>query len=120
VGFVAILIANGSSQARWQAKVEADVPGRVFAILRVLAQIAGPRAMIVAGPLADNVFGPLLEEDGSLTGSLGPILGAGPGRGIGLFFVVLGPMSIGFTIIAIRILGCGISRMRSLMSKHQK
>lgn len=56
--------------------------------------------MIVAGPLADNVFGPLLEKGGSLAGSLGPILGVGPGRGIGLFFVVLGLMSIGFTIIA--------------------
>ena len=45
---------------------------------------------LAAGPLADRVFRPLLVPGGVLAGSLGPVVGVGPGRGIGLLFVVLG------------------------------
>lgn len=100
IGFIAIPIANGSSQALWQAKVEPDVQGRVFAVRRVLAQIAGPVAMIMAGPLADNVFEPLLQDGGALAGSVGSVIGVGPGRGIALLFIILGGLSIVFTLIA--------------------
>jgi MFS family permease len=100
LGFLVIPIANGSSQALWQAKVEPDVQGRVFAVRRVLAQIAGPVAMLMAGPLADGVFEPLLQEDGALAGSVGSIIGIGPGRGIAFLFIILGGLSIVFTLIA--------------------
>ncbi len=100
VAFFVIPIANGSSQAIWQAKVEPDVQGRVFAARRVLAQIAGPVAMIMAGPLADSVFEPMLQEGGSLAGSVGQVIGVGPGRGIAFLFIILGGLSIMFTIIA--------------------
>jgi MFS family permease len=100
VGFTVIPIANGSSQALWQAKVEPDVQGRVFAARRVLAQIAGPVALLMAGPLADNVFEPLLQVDGALAGSVGNVIGVGPGRGIAFLFIILGGLSILFTLIA--------------------
>ncbi len=100
IGFIAIPIANGSSQALWQSKVEPDVQGRVFAVRRVLAQIAGPVAMLMAGPLADGVFEPLLQEDGALADSVGGVIGVGPGRGIAFLFIVLGGISLVFTLIA--------------------
>lgn len=100
IGFTVIPIANGSSQALWQAKVEPDVQGRVFAVRRVLAQIAGPVALLMAGPLADGVFEPLLQEDGALAGSVGSVIGTGPGRGIAFLFIILGGLSIVFTLIA--------------------
>jgi MFS family permease len=100
IGFSVLPIANGSSQALWQAKVEPDVQGRVFAVRRVLAQAAGPVAMLMAGPLADRVFEPLLQEGGVLADSVGEIIGVGPGRGIAFLFVILGVLSIVFTIIA--------------------
>ncbi len=100
IGFFVIPIANGSSQALWQAKVEPDIQGRVFAVRRVLAQIAGPVAMLMAGPLADRVFEPLLQEDGALADTVGSVIGVGPGRGIAFLFIILGGLSIVFTLIA--------------------
>ena len=46
-----------------------------------------PVAYIVASPLADRIFEPLMAADGLLAGSVGQIIGAGPSRGIGLLFI---------------------------------
>ena len=40
--------------------------------------------------MADRVFEPALAEGGSLAGSVGTIIGTGPGRGIGFAFVLMG------------------------------
>jgi MFS family permease len=92
-GFGAMLtlpIINGSSQAIWQSKVAPDVQGRVFSVRRMIAWSMIPLAYIVAGPLADRVFNPLLVEGGALASSVGQIIGVGPGRGTGLMFVLTG------------------------------
>jgi MFS family permease len=96
----AMPIINASSQAIWQSKVALDVQGRVFSIRRMIAWSTLPLAYIVAGPLADKIFKPLLEEGGPLAGSLGQVLGVGPGRGVGLMFVVIGFLSILVTVLA--------------------
>lgn len=83
-------IFNALSQALWQTKVAPDYQGRVFATRRVIARIASPLALLLAGPLADRVFEPLLADGGALAGSLGAVIGTGPGRGIGSIFVVMG------------------------------
>jgi hypothetical protein len=47
-----------------------------------------PTANLVAGPLADRICEPLMAEGGALAASwVGGLIGAGPGRGIGLIFV---------------------------------
>jgi hypothetical protein len=46
------------------------------------------------------VFEPLLQEDGALAGSVGNVIGIGPGRGIAFLFIILGGVSIVFTLIA--------------------
>jgi DHA3 family macrolide efflux protein-like MFS transporter len=81
---------NGCDQAIWQTKVPLEVQGRVFATRRAIEHASGLLAYLAAGPLADRVFGPLLAPDGALAASIGPIMGVGPGRGIGLLFVVMG------------------------------
>jgi len=98
--FFAIPFANGSSQALWQTKVEPDVQGRVFAVRRVFGQATQPIAYILAGPLVDQVFEPLLASGGALAGSVGSIIGVGEGRGIGLMFILLGVLGIVITAIA--------------------
>ncbi len=83
-------IVNGSSQAIWQRKVALDVQGRVFSVRRMIAWSTTPIAFAIAGPLADKVFKPLLLEGGPLAGSVGQVIGVGPGRGVGLMFIILG------------------------------
>jgi DHA3 family macrolide efflux protein-like MFS transporter len=93
-------IVNGSSQALWQSKVEPDLQGRVFAVRRMIAMAASPLAYVIVGPLADKVFEPLMALDGPLAGSVGRVIGSGPGRGSGLMFVVVGLLSLAATIVA--------------------
>jgi hypothetical protein len=59
-----------------------------------------PLAYLVAGPLADYVFEPLMVPDGPLAGSVGQFIGVGPGRGIGLMFMVMGTLTMIVTVVA--------------------
>jgi MFS family permease len=97
--FFCVPFVGASSQAIWQGKVEPDVQGRVFATRSMVAQLSAPVAMLLAGPLADYVFEPLLAVDGPLAGSIGQLVGTGQGRGIGLMFVLAGIFTMLFTIV---------------------
>lgn len=96
---VTIAVVFGCNQAIWQSRVEPQVQGRVFATEQMVARSAAPLAYLLAGPLADRVFEPLLALDGPLAGSLGLVLGAGPGRGIGLLFVLMGAIKVVITLL---------------------
>jgi len=107
--FFCVPLANGCSQAIWQTKVAPDVQGRVFAARSMAAMSAQPIAYILAGPLADRVFVPLLRTDGILAGTLGRLIGTGPGRGMGLMFIILGS-----TIVLTAIAGYAYPRIRKV------
>ncbi len=83
---------NGSNQAIWQAKVPPDLQGRVFAARRMIAQITAPIAMLIAGPLADQVFEPAMQAGGSLAPVFGGLVGTGAGAGMGLMLVIFGAL----------------------------
>ena len=100
VGFGLVPIANGSSQAIWQSKVEPDVQGRVFAVRRLLGQVTGPVAILMVGPLVDNVFEPAMAEGGALAATVGSVIGVGPGRGAALMMMVLGAATVLVTLVA--------------------
>jgi len=53
-----------------------------------------PLAYMVAGPMADYLFEPWLAREGTLASSIGRIIGAGPGRGIGLLFIIMGLLTL--------------------------
>jgi hypothetical protein len=59
-----------------------------------------PLAYPIAGPLADRIFEPLLSVNGPLSDSVGRLIGVGPGRGIGLLFIVLGSMMVLISVAA--------------------
>jgi DHA3 family macrolide efflux protein-like MFS transporter len=73
-----IPVLNGSNQAIWQAKVPLAVQGKVFAARRMIAWFANPLAMLLAGPLADRVFGPQY----------------GQGEGIALMLLLFGSLGV--------------------------
>lgn len=85
---------NGSNQAIWQAKVPPDVQGRVFSVRLLIAQLTVPIATAVSGPLADRVFEPAMQPGGSLSTTLGWLVGTGPGAGISLLIFVAGFTSL--------------------------
>jgi DHA3 family macrolide efflux protein-like MFS transporter len=49
-----------------------------------------PLAYAVSGPLAEKVFEPAMSVGGRLAPVFGPLIGVGPGRGIGLMYVLCG------------------------------
>jgi hypothetical protein len=84
-----IPISAALSQAVWQVKVPPDIQGRVFSIRSMIAWSIIPLANAVAGPLADNVFQPLMAEGGALANTfVSTLVGSGEARGIGLMFLV--------------------------------
>jgi MFS family permease len=98
--FLSVPIINASNATLWQSKVPADLQGRCFAIQRVLAEAAMPLAFCLAGPLAEHVFEPLMAVDGPLAGSIGLLIGTGPGRGLSLMFIVLGLSMVAIAAVA--------------------
>jgi len=85
-----VAIISGCSQAILSSKTPPDIQGRVQAVVMMLAWSAAPLAYLMAGPLADRFFEPLLAQDGPLAGGVGRIIGVGTGRGIGLLLILLG------------------------------
>lgn len=94
-------IASGCSQAIFQAKVAAEVQGRVFAVRSMISRSMMPLATLLAGPLADRVFEPLLRPGGPLAETvIGGWLGVGAGRGMGLMFILAGALLLAATALA--------------------
>ncbi len=86
-----IPLASGTSQAVFQTKVAPQVQGRVFAIRNMISRSVMPLAFLLAGFIADFVLEPSMSVEGVLgSGFIGTLIGSGPGRGIGLGFVVSG------------------------------
>ena len=92
--FFSLPFINGSSQAIWQSKIAPQVQGRVFAVRRMIAWSSVPLSYLIAGPLAEYVFEPLLAAEGPLAPTVGRLIGAGPGRGIGFLFIIMGILTL--------------------------
>ena len=100
--FFSIPIINGCCDAIFLRKVTPEVQGRVFATIRMISMLCIPLAYVVAVPLAERIFEPLMAKNGLLAGSIGEIIGVGPGRGIGLLFITMEIIAILVTVAAYR------------------
>lgn len=97
--FCGLPLLNGYSQVIFQKKIQKELQGRVFATVTILAESVLPIAYLIAGPLADR-FEPLLLPDAPLAGTIGTLIGTGPGRGIGLLFIIIGICTMIVALIA--------------------
>ena len=91
-------IFSGCGTAILQAKVAPEMQGRAFALGSAVRGATLTLVYLAAGPLADGVFEPLMAAGGPLAGSLGALIGAGPGRGIALLMGLLGLVTMGVAL----------------------
>jgi MFS family permease len=87
---------NSSFMSMMQAKTPPDMQGRVFAVLGQISMVLTPLAYLISGPLADKVFEPAVG--GSNWEPFAPLVGTGPGAGIGLIMVIGG---LGVTLMSV-------------------
>ncbi len=102
-------VLSGSSQAIWQAKVEPDLQGRVFAWRRLISQATIPVGFLAGGPIADRIVEPALMPGGALAATAGRIVGVGPGSGYALIIVVAGLLAGGVALV-----GSGVRVVREV------
>jgi hypothetical protein len=79
-----------------QAKVAPDLQGRVFAAFFQVAMLMTPIAAVITGPLADRVFEPAIRQPAWQ--SVAWLVGARPGAGMGLMFVVAGALVLALSL----------------------
>lgn len=101
-------IVNSCGGAIWQTKVPLDFQGRILAVSGMASVGAMEMGYLIAGPLADFME-PLFLKNGALAGSIGKLIGVGPGRGIGFIFVLFGILSA-----LVAIIGFMNKRLRNL------
>ena len=97
-----IPVSMACNNSLWQRIVPQDVQGRVFASRWTIAGAFLPFACLCAGPACDRIFEPSMAPHGVLAGSIGVLLGVGPGRGAALFLLVLGALLLVAAALGIR------------------
>jgi amino acid adenylation domain-containing protein len=102
----ALTIVNGIYTMIIQVKTPQRFHGRVFALNQMLAWSTLPIGFGVVGPVVIGIFEPLMAKGGALSGSVGALIGTGPGRGIALADILAG--------LAIVVLAVGASFTRTL------
>jgi DHA3 family macrolide efflux protein-like MFS transporter len=94
LAFLAVPVVMGASQTILQAKIAPEIQGRVFGLRMALNTLAFAMAYPLSGWLADAVFEPFMASGSRLAGSIGGLIGFGPGRGMGLLFVLTGILAV--------------------------
>jgi hypothetical protein len=100
IGMFVVPYGSAMSQSIWMAKVEPDVQGKVFSVRSMVAQFTQPLALLVAGPIADGFFVPLMGGDSQLSDFFARFAGRGDQAGYAAFFVALGFATLAITVAA--------------------
>jgi MFS transporter, DHA3 family, macrolide efflux protein len=100
IGMLCFSLVNGISEVLFISNVPVEIQGRVFGLQGMIAASSLPLAYVMAGPLTDWIFEPLLTKNGALASTIGQVIGVGPGRGIALLFIILGILQVAVTLYA--------------------
>ncbi|NDJ15974.1 MFS transporter [Myxacorys almedinensis] len=95
--------------ALWMTKVEASLQGRVFATQSLMFQTVGAIAALMAGPLTDRVFEPMMRSNHAIAAMLSKIVGTGSGTGIAVLYII---SSIG--LITVGLSGYAFSQLQAI------
>ncbi len=99
---LALALLNGVYATIVQVKVPQRFHGRVFALNTLIAWSTLPIGHGLVAPLGARLFEPLMRSDGLLAGTVGAVLGTGPGRGIGLMYVLFAAAMLAMVAGAVR------------------
>ncbi|WP_397458808.1 MFS transporter [Pseudomonas asplenii] len=97
VAFCAILvasIADAAVNALWMNRIPADNRASVFALISMLTIACTSLVTFVGGWGVDSWFQPGLMPGGQFAESFGFWLGSGPGRGVGMLFLLAGGLLV--------------------------
>ena len=97
---VTFMFMFGLNRVIWQVKAAPEVLGRIFSLRVALGNGAQALGVLVAGPLAQHVFEPMMVEGGALAPSVGAFIGVGEGRGTALMYIVAGAMLIALVVVS--------------------
>lgn len=109
IGMICFAISSALIGALMQSKVNIEIQGRVFAATAFISTIAEAVGHATVGPVVDRFFEPLMTNGGVLAQVLGPLIGVGPGRGMGVVFLLMG-----FLMVATGLYGYLNPRIRYL------
>ncbi|WP_441338574.1 hypothetical protein [Micromonospora sp. NBS 11-29] len=94
VGFCWLALSMTTAQSIYATIVQVKVPqrfhGRVFSLNQTISWSTLPIGFALLAPAATAVFEPMLAPGGTLAGTVGEVIGTGPGRGIGFAYVCFG------------------------------
>ncbi|PZG09193.1 non-ribosomal peptide synthetase/MFS transporter, partial [Nonomuraea aridisoli] len=102
IGLFTIWFCDSVAEGHWlalvQAKVGLELQGRVLSLFMMTMMLTMPLGYLVMGPLAEHYVQPLLEPGGALAGTVGAVIGTGPGRGLALLVVLSGLLQLAWVI----------------------
>jgi hypothetical protein len=114
--FLFIPILNGTLDGFWLSKIPPDIQGRVMSARIAASRTMIPLGALIAGPLAEKAFEPMMMPNGALAPILGEILGIGPGAGMSLVMILSGILMLGLTFAGFAI--PSIRNAEALLSDH--
>ncbi|MEH1015835.1 amino acid adenylation domain-containing protein [Micromonospora sp. CPCC 206060] len=95
-------VVNGIYLTVVHVKLPQRFHGRVIALNQAVAWSTLPLGFAVVAPLGEKLLQPLMTADGALAPTVGAVIGTGPGRGLGLLYILLGVALTALVLAALR------------------
>lgn len=96
--FSTLPFMNSCADVLVRVSIPNELQGRVWGLISLITQMGTVVAYIISGVMADYVFEPMFDKNGTLVENIGIIIGTGKGRGIGFMLILSG---MGMLIMAI-------------------
>jgi MFS family permease len=97
--FTALPFINTSAEVMVRCKIPNELQGRAWGLISILSQLGYILAYALSGVLADRIFNPMFLTNGLLAGTVGKLIGTGPGRGIGFMLILSGVFIISLGLV---------------------
>ncbi len=102
IAYLPITVLNANLNAIMRSRVPIEMQGRVFSAQSTLQNGTIPVALLLAGPLADYVFEPLMASGSPFAAALTPLVGSSAGSGIALMFLIAGTCGAALSFLSLK------------------